>query len=130
MTRMIDELTEALNTERVSRVYLSAQYDTLRGYMQSVSERLERRGFEITSRWHVENEPTRPQSDEDVAEWDIQHIRESDAVVYFGAGESTGKAFEAGMALAWEKVLIIVSAHERRNLFYSLADAIIDVRGG
>ena len=111
------------------KIYLCGRYSR-REQLCSVCEELQRLGHVVTSRWLDTEWASRPDQSsaappeyrEKYAVIDMDDVRAADAIVCFteapGDGSRGGRHVEYGMAIAWNKRLIIVGPLE--NLFYHL----------
>ena len=90
---------------------------------------LEEAGLEVTSRWidlHGDKEKEDPldfKYFEEEAIHDVQDVYRADILILLNLEKSEGKAAETGMALAWNKPVILVG--ERSNIFHYLPMPIV-----
>lgn len=81
-------------------------------------------GFEVTSRWldiHTdvqENDPKKADYLAEQAIHDVTDVNNADILILLNISKSEGKAVETGLALAWNKPVILVG--ERTNIFHWL----------
>jgi nucleoside 2-deoxyribosyltransferase len=128
------------------KIYVAAPWAEKAFKAKEAKEKLEAEGFIVTSRWiSFHEEKSADQSglayDKDVlireAANDVEDVRDCDIVILLNTqkrGEETsGKAVETGMALAWFKPIIVVG--QPTNVFHwlmpivdSVEDAIALIR--
>ena len=109
-------------------VYLAAPWK-FRADAKQVAQQIREAGYCIKSRWHdewgdVEEAPaqagnTNPDVLLDEATADYDDVKGSDVMIVLNLEKSEGKAVEQGLALAWDKPVIVVGS-ERFNVFQYL----------
>ena len=117
-------------TDGVSSVYMAARFER-RAELNEYRLDLKRAGIEVTSHWLTVNPPApvHELTDDDwrtLALTDIEDIRRADAFVLFAEGARDGgggRHTEFGMALAWEKRMIVVGDAE--HLFHRMPDVTV-----
>ncbi len=143
-----DVSTDKSRTE-MEKVYLSARYGRILE-MRELVEKLRKLGYEVTSRW-LEKDPGCNENDmtaDEIAEIvkeNMEDLLAADTVVCFtefpdgSPGQARGgRHVEAGMAIAWNKHLIVVGvlenafyrgcAHERYHTSFGFLEACEDGR--
>ena len=111
--------------KRVNRIYIAGPWD-IREMMPAIARRFEDQGFEITKRWW-EHDTDDPNELRECAVADMRGVRTADVFVVINSqkrGEETsGKAVETGLALAYGIPIILVG--ERSNIFHHLDEVAI-----
>lgn len=106
----------------MKRIYLASFYDD-RFRLRTMREVLEKRGFEVTSRWIERDEPRG--TGEHRARKNLDDIKRADALVFFseplvhGQGQG-GRHVELGIALGTRMPIFLVG--EPENAFHELSE--------
>lgn len=128
------------------KIYVAAPW-AFKPVAHDAKVKLEQAGFVVTSRWidFHEDKPADASGlvyDKDVlireAAHDVEDVRDCDIMILLNmqkrGEETSGKAVETGMAMAWFKPVIVVG--ERTNVFHwlmpvvdTLDDAIAMIKG-
>jgi nucleoside 2-deoxyribosyltransferase len=118
----------------MKRIYLAARYSR-RDDMRIVAMGLERAGFEVTSRWLLEDKPLNTKLGDDspefyrqTAEVDIEDIAKADTIVFFSEDPKIGTPrgglhVEFGYAYAAGKRMVVIGQEE--NIFHYLSDVLV-----
>lgn len=118
----------------MKRIYLAARYSR-RDDMRIVAMGLERAGFEVTSRWLLEDKPLNTKLGDDspefyrqTAEVDIEDIAKADTIVFFSEDPKIGtprggRHVEFGYAYAAGKRMVVIGQEE--NIFHYLSDVLV-----
>ena len=119
----------------MTKVYLAASYGR-RDEVRRYGYRLERLGYTITSRWLTDDhnipsaievesaQDSIPLVGSEFAGKDIEDVKASDILVMFSESPMSGvsrggRHVEFGMAMAWEKKIIVIGPRE--NIFHTLS---------
>lgn len=118
----------------MQRIYLAARYSR-RDEMRIVANELDRKGFEVTSRWLYEdaslNSKLGDHSSEfyrQTAQIDIEDITDADTIVFFAEDPHVGvprggRHVEFGYAYAAGKRMVVIG--EPENIFHYLTDVYV-----
>ncbi len=105
------------------RVYLAGPW-VEREKAEAYSKILEAAGFEITHPWWVYEGADQTKESveflEDCANHDVWGVSSADIVIVINSVKSEGKAVETGMAIAWNKPIILIGK-KPINIFYHLS---------
>lgn len=107
------------------KIYLAGPW-IHRGDMPAIASQLEAAGHTITHRWwnyEGEAEHTLPASElARYAKLDVEGVKNCDIVFCINSAKSEGKAVEQGLAIAFEKPVILVTPGDRpsSNIFHYL----------
>lgn len=107
------------------KIYLAGPW-ACRGDMPELAERIEEAGHTITHRWwHCDAEGNGSENKEfleQCAKDDVEGVRTCDIVVCINNAPSEGKVVEQGLAIAYEKPIILVTPSKKpaNNIFHSL----------
>lgn len=98
------------------KLYLAAPWE-YRFFLPNLAMDAEARGHEITHRWW-EHENDAPGGAAEDALADIDGVTACEALIVIQAMKSEGKAFETGLAFAYDKEIVVVGV--RGNVFHNL----------
>lgn len=107
------------------KVYLAGPFIDLK-IMPTLAAQIEDAGHTITQRWwEYEGESEHPESTEfleNCAQLDRDGVANCDIVIVWNTAKSEGKAVEQGLAIAWQKPIIMVTpgAKPSSNIFHYL----------
>lgn len=108
---------------RKLRVYLAAPW-VEREKAKEYAAQLEAAGCEITHPWWnyegEDQDKETPEFLEDCANKDVNGVATAHVVVVVNSVKSEGKAVETGMAIAWNKPIVLIGK-KSLNIFYNLA---------
>jgi hypothetical protein len=109
------------------KVYLAARYSRI-AEMRTYRAQLERVGHVVTSRWvdgkhEAENREAHSVQLAGFAQEDCDDVKAADCVISFteaprGGHSRGGRHVEHGMALAWNKRVVVIG--HRENVFHSM----------
>jgi nucleoside 2-deoxyribosyltransferase len=111
----------------IKRVYLAGPWVD-RIIAKSIAGTLEKAGYTITHPWwNYEGEDQDKETPESLAKFaqmDVDAVRTADAVVVYNSAKSEGKAVEQGLAIAWNKPIIVITPWDRpsSNIFHNLSN--------
>ena len=99
------------------KVYVSAPWAD-RQAVFPVVDHLEKAGYVVTSKWHLQEDIDDEQYLEENAESDLEELLEADVLLVLNTRLSEGKAFEAGYFYNSDSPIIVVGARSKENIFY------------